>query len=149
MPDHVSLVVKVSDRGWRVMSLSQVPLKTRRVGQRCTLNLLRALTSSRWCGYYPYYLSVCVIVCANGRSNRLVIVVNSWASLLSHGVQISVPEKIRRCNEELMHVKSVEVESPHLVSCRNLERGYQLRCRPRHLTKNQKDEVHYLVSQCA
>ncbi|GFU34104.1 uncharacterized protein TNCV_3199081 [Trichonephila clavipes] len=27
-----------------------VPLKTRRVGQRCTLNLSRAETSSRWCG---------------------------------------------------------------------------------------------------
>ncbi|GFT23039.1 transposable element Tcb1 transposase [Trichonephila clavipes] len=33
-----------------VTSLSPVPLKTLRVGQRCTLNLLRAETSSRWCG---------------------------------------------------------------------------------------------------
>ncbi|GFX01635.1 integrase catalytic domain-containing protein [Trichonephila clavipes] len=33
-----------------VMSSSPVPLKTRRVGQRCTLNLSRAQTSSRWCG---------------------------------------------------------------------------------------------------
>ncbi|GFV71177.1 uncharacterized protein TNCV_410601 [Trichonephila clavipes] len=33
-----------------VTSSSQVPLKTRRVGQRCTLNLSRAETSSRWCG---------------------------------------------------------------------------------------------------
>ncbi|GFU62250.1 ATP-dependent DNA helicase [Trichonephila clavipes] len=32
------------------MSLSPVPLKTRRIGQRCTLNLSRAETSSRWCG---------------------------------------------------------------------------------------------------
>ncbi|GFV34547.1 uncharacterized protein TNCV_1448531 [Trichonephila clavipes] len=29
---------------------SPVPLKTRRVGQRYTLNLSRAETSSRWCG---------------------------------------------------------------------------------------------------
>ncbi|GFU16876.1 uncharacterized protein TNCV_1709291 [Trichonephila clavipes] len=29
---------------------SPVPLKTRRVGQRCTLNLSRAETSSRWSG---------------------------------------------------------------------------------------------------
>ncbi|GFW06872.1 hypothetical protein TNCV_3289711 [Trichonephila clavipes] len=50
MCGHSSLVVKVSDLGWRVMSLSPVPLKTRRVGERCTLNLLRAQTSSRWCG---------------------------------------------------------------------------------------------------
>ncbi|GFT81115.1 uncharacterized protein TNCV_955041 [Trichonephila clavipes] len=32
------------------MSSIPVPLKTRRVGQRCTLNLSRAETSSRWCG---------------------------------------------------------------------------------------------------
>ncbi|GFW37937.1 hypothetical protein TNCV_4631381 [Trichonephila clavipes] len=32
------------------MSSSLVPLKTRRVGKRCTLNLSRAQTSSRWCG---------------------------------------------------------------------------------------------------
>ncbi|GFY15358.1 hypothetical protein TNCV_1571691 [Trichonephila clavipes] len=30
---HGSLVVKVSDRGWHVTSLSPVPLKTRRVGE--------------------------------------------------------------------------------------------------------------------
>ncbi|GFY24920.1 uncharacterized protein TNCV_2691111 [Trichonephila clavipes] len=33
-----------------VTGSSPVPLKTRRVGQRCTLNLTRAETSSRWCG---------------------------------------------------------------------------------------------------
>ncbi|GFV61709.1 uncharacterized protein TNCV_188671 [Trichonephila clavipes] len=45
-----SPVVKVSNHGRHVMSSIQVPLKTRRVGQRCTLNLSRAETSSRWCG---------------------------------------------------------------------------------------------------
>ncbi|GFT24384.1 uncharacterized protein TNCV_3252321 [Trichonephila clavipes] len=45
-----SPVVKVSDHGRHVTSSSPVPLKTRRVGQRCTLNLSRAETSSRWCG---------------------------------------------------------------------------------------------------
>ncbi|GFU88775.1 uncharacterized protein TNCV_4444521 [Trichonephila clavipes] len=45
-----SPVVKVSDYGRHVMSSSPVPLKTRLVGQRCTLNLSRAKTSSRWCG---------------------------------------------------------------------------------------------------
>ncbi|GFY14471.1 uncharacterized protein TNCV_1315251 [Trichonephila clavipes] len=33
-----------------VTSSSPVTLKTHRVGQRCTLNLSRAETSSRWCG---------------------------------------------------------------------------------------------------
>ncbi|GFW34665.1 hypothetical protein TNCV_952931 [Trichonephila clavipes] len=45
-----SPVVRVSDYGRYVMSSSSVPLKTHRVGQRCTLNLSRAETSSRWCG---------------------------------------------------------------------------------------------------
>ncbi|GFW29271.1 uncharacterized protein TNCV_742131 [Trichonephila clavipes] len=33
-----------------VTGSNPVPLKTRRVGQRCTLNLSRAETSSCWCG---------------------------------------------------------------------------------------------------
>ncbi|GFW69506.1 uncharacterized protein TNCV_488521 [Trichonephila clavipes] len=33
-----------------VTSSSPVPLKTRRVEQRCTLNMSRAETSSSWCG---------------------------------------------------------------------------------------------------
>ncbi|GFY04427.1 hypothetical protein TNCV_4415151 [Trichonephila clavipes] len=32
------------------MNWSPVPRKTRRAGVRCTLNLLRAQTSCRWCG---------------------------------------------------------------------------------------------------
>ncbi|GFX86361.1 hypothetical protein TNCV_2562501 [Trichonephila clavipes] len=42
-----SPVVKVSDHG---RSSSPVPLKTRHVGARCTLNLSRTQTSSRGCG---------------------------------------------------------------------------------------------------
>ncbi|GFU51503.1 integrase catalytic domain-containing protein [Trichonephila clavipes] len=41
-----SPVVQVSNHGRHVMSSIPVPLKTRRVGQRCTLNLSRAETSS-------------------------------------------------------------------------------------------------------
>ncbi|GFV05366.1 hypothetical protein TNCV_225771 [Trichonephila clavipes] len=47
MRGHGSLVVKVSDR---VMSSSRVPPKTHRVGERFTLNPLKAQTSSHWCG---------------------------------------------------------------------------------------------------
>ncbi|GFX38636.1 hypothetical protein TNCV_3476261 [Trichonephila clavipes] len=47
--DCGSLVVKVPDHGKHAMSSSLVPLKTRRVEERCTLNLLRAQTSSHWC----------------------------------------------------------------------------------------------------
>ncbi|GFU68264.1 uncharacterized protein TNCV_1717051 [Trichonephila clavipes] len=43
-------MVKVSDHGRHVISSSPVPLKTCRVGQRCTLNLSTAETPSRWCG---------------------------------------------------------------------------------------------------
>ncbi|GFU49234.1 hypothetical protein TNCV_2675251 [Trichonephila clavipes] len=44
-----------------VTSSRPVPLKTRRVGQRCTLNLSRAETSSRWCGgekETPYFTTL-------------------------------------------------------------------------------------------
>ncbi|GFS55414.1 uncharacterized protein TNCV_1627011 [Trichonephila clavipes] len=42
------------------MSSSPVPLKTRRVGQRCTLNLSRAEMSSRWCDSYErWYQLTC------------------------------------------------------------------------------------------
>ncbi|GFU34507.1 uncharacterized protein TNCV_1992461 [Trichonephila clavipes] len=50
VPGCGSPVVKVSDHGRHVMSPSLVLLKTRRVGQRCSLNMSRAETSSRWCG---------------------------------------------------------------------------------------------------
>ncbi|GFS71653.1 uncharacterized protein TNCV_4270481 [Trichonephila clavipes] len=50
LQDLSSPVVKLSDHGRDVMSSSPVPLKIRRVGQRCKLNLSRAETSSRWCG---------------------------------------------------------------------------------------------------
>ncbi|GFU37255.1 hypothetical protein TNCV_4272541 [Trichonephila clavipes] len=43
-----SPMVKVSDYGRHVMSSILVPLKTLSVGERCTFNLSRAQTSSRW-----------------------------------------------------------------------------------------------------
>ncbi|GFX49780.1 uncharacterized protein TNCV_3073331 [Trichonephila clavipes] len=52
MCGHGSLVAKVSDRRWRVMSSSRVPLKTHRVGEQCTLNLLRAQTFFRFVVWY-------------------------------------------------------------------------------------------------
>ncbi|GFY19614.1 uncharacterized protein TNCV_4647861 [Trichonephila clavipes] len=47
------------------MSSSPVPPMTCRVGQRCTLNLSRAETSSRWCGV--------VIVCTSMKEGRFVL----------------------------------------------------------------------------
>ncbi|GFS85749.1 hypothetical protein TNCV_2974261 [Trichonephila clavipes] len=49
-PEPRNTMVKVSNHGRHVMSSIPVPPKARRVGQRCTLNLSRAETSSRWCG---------------------------------------------------------------------------------------------------
>ncbi|GFU76717.1 transposon Tf2-9 polyprotein [Trichonephila clavipes] len=48
--DTLSIAFKYRNVACFVTSSSPVPLKTRRVGQRCTLNLSRAETSSRWCG---------------------------------------------------------------------------------------------------
>ncbi|GFV54816.1 uncharacterized protein TNCV_3683411 [Trichonephila clavipes] len=55
-----------------VTSSSPVPLKTRRVGQRCTLNLSRAETSSRWCG---------VVVRRGGASSGVVHVTWPWLKI--------------------------------------------------------------------
>ncbi|GFU69337.1 uncharacterized protein TNCV_3210011 [Trichonephila clavipes] len=44
-----SPVVNISDHDRYIISSSPVPLKTRRVGQRCPLNLSTAETSSRFC----------------------------------------------------------------------------------------------------
>ncbi|GFX67433.1 uncharacterized protein TNCV_178371 [Trichonephila clavipes] len=52
-PPHVAAVAewyRYRNVASFVTSSSPVPLKNRRVGQRCTLNLSRAETSSRWCG---------------------------------------------------------------------------------------------------
>ncbi|GFW18699.1 uncharacterized protein TNCV_1369531 [Trichonephila clavipes] len=47
-----------------VTNSSPIPLKTRLVGQRCTLNLTRAKPSSRWCG---------VVVRRRGASSGVVL----------------------------------------------------------------------------
>ncbi|GFV14981.1 uncharacterized protein TNCV_1534561 [Trichonephila clavipes] len=52
---------------------SPVPLKTRRVGQRYTLNLSRAETSSRWCG---------VVVRRGGTSSGVVHVTWPWFKIM-------------------------------------------------------------------
>ncbi|GFW37998.1 uncharacterized protein TNCV_4631991 [Trichonephila clavipes] len=64
-----SRVVMVSNHSKQVMRSSPVPLKTRRVGKRCTLNLSRAQTSSRWCG---------VVVREGGASSGVVLVTKPW-----------------------------------------------------------------------
>ncbi|GFS62581.1 hypothetical protein TNCV_1263331 [Trichonephila clavipes] len=48
--DTLRLTRMVSDHGLSRHEFEPSTTKTRRVGQRCTLNLSRAETSSRWCG---------------------------------------------------------------------------------------------------
>ncbi|GFS85538.1 uncharacterized protein TNCV_2793941 [Trichonephila clavipes] len=62
-------MVKVSDHGRHVMSSSPVPLKTHRVGKRCTFNLSRTQAPSRWCG---------VVVRGGGASSDVVFVTCPW-----------------------------------------------------------------------
>ncbi|GFW00379.1 transposable element Tcb1 transposase [Trichonephila clavipes] len=66
------------------MSSSPVPLKTRRVGQRCTLNLSRAETSSRWYG---------VVVRRGGASSATRGLLATDHVILNHGqVTWTTPE---------------------------------------------------------
>ncbi|GFV42949.1 uncharacterized protein TNCV_629621 [Trichonephila clavipes] len=67
-----SLVVKVTDHGRHVMNSSPVPLKTRRVNERSTLNLSRVQTSSRLCGVLGR--RECLLRC---RPRHLIIVQNN------------------------------------------------------------------------
>ncbi|GFV78187.1 uncharacterized protein TNCV_1036551 [Trichonephila clavipes] len=107
------------------MSSSPVPLKTHRVGQRCTLNLSRAETSSRWCG---------VVVRRKGASSGVVHVTRprfriTWSVANS-------PRTAEQC----------DVNNHSLTYSRwwggvVRRRGCQLRCRPRHLTMVQNYEV--------
>ncbi|GFX47583.1 uncharacterized protein TNCV_3016021 [Trichonephila clavipes] len=60
-----SPAVKISDHGRHVTSSSPIPLKTRCVGEGCSLNLSRAQTSSRWCG---------VVVRRGGASSSVILV---------------------------------------------------------------------------
>ncbi|GFS76102.1 uncharacterized protein TNCV_4666921 [Trichonephila clavipes] len=56
-----------------VASSSPVPPKTRRVGQRCTLNLSKAEMSSRWCGMVVRRGGWCQLRC---RPRHLTMVQN-------------------------------------------------------------------------
>ncbi|GFV47150.1 uncharacterized protein TNCV_2322951 [Trichonephila clavipes] len=74
---------------------SPIPLKTRRVGQRCTLNLSRAETSSRWCG---------VGVRRGGASSgvvprHLTMVQNSWSVAKS-------PRVAEQCDINIQSINS-------------------------------------------
>ncbi|GFX35386.1 uncharacterized protein TNCV_101931 [Trichonephila clavipes] len=58
-----------------VMSSTPVPLKTLRVGVRCTLNLSRAQTTSRWCGV-EFWRGGCQL---RDRPRHLTLVLNDEA----------------------------------------------------------------------
>ncbi|GFV33934.1 uncharacterized protein TNCV_1673481 [Trichonephila clavipes] len=71
-------------------SSSPVPLKTRRVGQRCTLNLSRAETSSRWCG---------VVVRRGGASSGVVHVTDH--GFQNYVVRRQSPRVAEQCDVNL------------------------------------------------
>ncbi|GFV15647.1 uncharacterized protein TNCV_3059921 [Trichonephila clavipes] len=100
-----SPVVKVSDHDRHVMSSSPVPLKTRRVGQRCTLNLPRAETSSQWCG---------VVVREGGASSSAVHVTRPWFKI-TWSVAKS-PRVAEQCD--------VNIHSPEMKNIMKCMRSY-------------------------
>ncbi|GFT46716.1 hypothetical protein TNCV_4026461 [Trichonephila clavipes] len=107
--------------------------KTRRVGQRCTLNLSRAEMSYRCfevisSNILLHYISfkLAIFFCDHG--SLMVMVMNSCPVFEPwYHKKFSV-------EEELMHVKHVEVKSTHVGVMWKFGRSYQLRYRPRHLT---------------
>ncbi|GFV15604.1 uncharacterized protein TNCV_4836301 [Trichonephila clavipes] len=117
-----------------VTSSSPVPLKTHCVGQRCTLNLSRAETSSRWCG----------VVVRRGLQGLSPMDFRSrgmsklMVGVFESRVQLLVSRKTCRV-EWLMHFKSVESSNvlvgvvfrregvPAQVSSTSLDHGSKLR----------------------
>ncbi|GFW27655.1 uncharacterized protein TNCV_765371 [Trichonephila clavipes] len=85
-----------------VMGSSPVSLKTRRVGQRCTLNLSRAETSSHWCG---------VVVRRGGQAQ-----VSSTS--LDHGSKLRGPSpKSPRVAEQCdVNIQSINLQTIFLAS---------------------------------
>ncbi|GFX91828.1 integrase catalytic domain-containing protein [Trichonephila clavipes] len=83
-----------------VTSSSPVPLKTRRVGQRCTLNLSRAETSSRWCGVVGQTLSL-------GKDKLFAI--RSELGWIIGG-------KANSSGQNSFHVNHIQLISDHLIN---------------------------------
>ncbi|GFT96879.1 uncharacterized protein TNCV_1934311 [Trichonephila clavipes] len=96
-----SPVVKVWDHGRHVMSSSSVPLKTRRVGQRCTLNLSRAETSSLCCG----------VVVRRGGISSGVVHVTSPLSKITWSVGKS-PHVAEQCDVNIHSLPRVRILFP-------------------------------------
>ncbi|GFX05826.1 hypothetical protein TNCV_1662651 [Trichonephila clavipes] len=95
--DCGSLVVKVSD----VMSSSPVPLKTRHVGQRCTLNLSRAEPSSRRGGVVARSWE-CQLRC---RPRHLTMVKITW----------SVAKNLRVAEQCIVNIHSLTIRTTLLA----------------------------------
>ncbi|GFW67495.1 uncharacterized protein TNCV_3391661 [Trichonephila clavipes] len=131
-----SQVVKVSDHGWRVMSSSPVPLKNRRVRERCTLNLSRAQTSSLCVSQYT------------GRAAKMFVLgsecdtpglgghpkMSWWSTGRSVTGSSPVPLKTRRVGQRCTLNLSRAETSSRWCGVVVRRGGCQLRCRPRHLT---------------
>ncbi|GFV72725.1 hypothetical protein TNCV_1951941 [Trichonephila clavipes] len=90
---HGSNVVKVSgDVAGLEMSSSPVPLETRRVGEKCTLNLSRAQTSSHWCAvvvHVPVQVSSMLLdhdSKLRGPSQKALVLLNSATLIFIHSL---------------------------------------------------------------
>ncbi|GFX68856.1 uncharacterized protein TNCV_3865551 [Trichonephila clavipes] len=86
-----------------VTGSSPVPLKTRHVGQRCTLNLSRAETSSRWCG---------VVVRRGGASSGVVHVTCPWFK-----ITWSVAKSPRVAEQCDVNIQSINQSGPRIIMC--------------------------------
>ncbi|GFW43685.1 hypothetical protein TNCV_4770341 [Trichonephila clavipes] len=88
------------------MSSSPVPLKTRHVGQRCTLNLSRAETSSRGCG----------VVVRIGVLAHLTMVQNEVAKSPRVAEQLIFPHSLLMLGRQFVSIKEVSCEIKPVVA---------------------------------
>ncbi|GFX22976.1 uncharacterized protein TNCV_2086841 [Trichonephila clavipes] len=123
-----SPVVKVSDHDRHVMSSSPVPLKTLRIGKRCTLNLLRVQTSFRWCG---------------------VVARRGWCQLRGRPFHLTMIQNYESWPLYVEFVKELRLKRPPVgIWVKVISESCQIECRSRHLTMVQNYEVLRRLTLC-
>ncbi|GFV02025.1 calcitonin gene-related peptide type 1 receptor [Trichonephila clavipes] len=150
-----------------VTGSSPVPLKTRRVGQRCTLNLSRAETSSRWCGVVddisgsspaavvlgrppPTFLTAVPVVwnAFQTRETTLLLIPNSAATLVTVRPSSSFPTILPRVKSSRTKLQQRGIWLLNPETNERYEPYYQNRSSPIFKTFRTSKQINLWVSCC-
>ncbi|GFV24694.1 uncharacterized protein TNCV_881641 [Trichonephila clavipes] len=91
----------------------EYPLKTGRVGKRCTINLSRAETSSRWCG---------VVVRRGGASSGVVHVTSPWFKIT--GSVAKSPRVAKKYDVNIQSINQPNTTKLKVLDILNIQPGF-------------------------